>query len=746
MRRGFTVGGRAAAARQASLVSAARRAMFPVLAVALLAPASARAQGALTPARPIVRVAPAPLRLDGRVDEAAWAAADSIADFTQSDPDEGAPGSERTVVRFLRTPEGLWIGIVAHDADPGAIRRAQLRRDAEYDTDDHVRVILSPLRDRRTGVLFTVNANGFQHDADLVTFESENADWDGVWDARAQVTARGWEAELFIPWATLRYPTDGEAWDVNVERFIRRKNETQRWRSWRRGQGIRLLENAGQLGGLAGLPPRATLELRPYVASTLSPAERDYAAPGAPVIAPASLHGDVGLDAKLAPTSTTTLDLTLNADFAQADLDNAVINVTRFPLWFPERRSFFTENAGLFDFGRIRQTQLFYSRRIGLTPDGLPVPLVAGARLTGRLLDQQVGVIAARTGGARPATSAVMRLKHDVLERGWIGGIATVESPDGAPASLAYGVDFNFPYVVGGQNLVFLGLASASVDSAGAAPRGYARFVVDFPNDQADIVARFDHVEPGFNPSLGFVQQAGINRIAGQVNLLPRPERWGIRKLDLILPEYTVVLNPDGSLNNAELIVQPFGAQMESGDFVGVGFERGWDRPTTAFDLFTGSTIAAGAYDWTFGFFEVASSAARPWAAALDLRHGTYYDGRGTDVELEGSLRAEPHLQLALTLRRFAFERAVGSFTAHTARLRADWAATPRLNLTAFVQAENEERRLTSNLRLRWIPSPGSDLYVVWGNTWPVFGDRTVPWVRPERAALTVKYVHYLRH
>ena len=711
------------------------------------------AAGAAVPARtqapasmPRVVRAPTPLRLDGRVDEAAWASADSIDDFRQADPDEGASGSERTVVRFLRTPEGLWIGIVAYDREPALIRRAQLRRDAGYQSDDHVRVMLSPMRDRRTGILLTVNPNGFQHDADIVTFENENANWDGVWDARAQVTERGWEAELFIPWQTLRYPADGDTWDLNVERFIRRKNEVQRWRSWKRTQGIRLLENAGPLGGLDALPRRAVVELRPFVASTLSPAERDYGVQPPTIVAPGSWHGDVGFDAKFAPTATTTLDLTVNADFAQADVDNQVINFTRFPLFFPERRPFFTESAGIFEFGRSGQTQLFYSRRIGLTPDALAVPLLAGLRFTGRLLDQQVGVVAARTGGARASSAAVARVKHDVLDRGWIGAMATYEAADGAPASIAYGMDFNFPYVVGGQNLIFLGLASASVDSTGAAPRGFARFVVDFPNDVADMVVRFDHVEAGFNPALGFVQQAGINRFAGTINPTPRPHRWGIRKFSIILPDWDVVLNPDGSINNATVSVEPIGVRMESGDALGIGVLRGWDRPAAAFDLFPGTTVTPGNYEWTHAYIDLTASAARVISGSFAAYGGRFYDGEGYSVEATLNTRLEPHLLLGLTLERTSFQRAIGDFVAHTARLRADWAASARLNTTLFAQYDNASRRFSSNVRLRWIPTPGSDLFVVWSNAWPVFGDRTVPWSRPERGALTVKYVQYLRY
>jgi hypothetical protein len=196
------------------------------------------------------------LKLDGELDEVAWAAADSIDEFIQRDPREGSPGSERTVVRFVGTTDGLWIGVRANDQDPRGIRRTQLRRDADMGADDHVTLMLSPTADKRTAFLFTVNPNGAMHDSEVLSFESESAEWDGIWDARARVTSDGWQAEIFIPWQTLRYRKVGadsaaDAWDMNVRRFIRRRNESMLWHAWKRTEGIRFLDRAGSLRGFS---------------------------------------------------------------------------------------------------------------------------------------------------------------------------------------------------------------------------------------------------------------------------------------------------------------------------------------------------------------------------------------------------------------------------------------------------------------------------------------------------------------
>lgn len=684
--------------------------------------------------------------LDGSLREPVWMRADSISDFTQRDPDAGEPVSERTVVRFIATDAGLWVGLWAYDAQPGRIRHAQLRRDADFETDDSFTLAIDGQSDRRSGFLFSVNPNGALQDAELVNFENENEEWDGIWDARARITNEGWFAELFIPWQTLRYPRDATGWGLNMQRFIRRKNETALWRAFRRGEGIRFLEREGRLEGLGNLPARARAEFRPYALATAKVADRAYDDAGVDsVVARATQTGEVGADAKVAVSGTLTLDLTYNTDFAQAEVDQQVVNLTRFPLFFPERRPFFNEGAGIFDFGRLQQTQLFYSRRIGLRSDGLPLPILGGARLTGRMGGQQVGALLVRTGGSEDATDFAARVKRDVLGRGYVGAMVTGRQAADDPVSVAGGMDFNFPYIVNGQNLVFLGNTAWNRDSAGATVANYTRFIIDYPNDHADLVARYDRIEAGFEPALGFVQQSGIHRFAGNLAVTPRPRRWGIRRFDFNLGSWDWVSRIGGGLDRASFSVQPLGAQFESGDSFELSLRRQWDVPPEDFEIFPGSIIPAGRYAWDSAELQLEGSEARTLVPELSVSAGEFYDGHAVEVDAALGMRMEPHLLLSAEASRSRITRGDQGFTASTYRLRTDYAFSPRLNTTFFWQYDNESERLAVNARLRWTRSPGSDLYLVWNSGWPSGLDRGIPWRRPTRGALVVKYIQYLR-
>lgn len=717
------------------------------------------------------------LRLDGNLADTEWAGADSITTFTQRDPQQGAPASEHTVVRFLGTPEGLWVGVWANDRDPAGIRRTQLRRDAELGADDHVSIMLSPTADKRTGFLFSINANGSLYDAEVENFEDESSEWDGVWDGRARVTANGWQAEILIPWQTLRYrpvavDSAADAWDMNVRRFIRRKNESVLWTAWRRTEGIRFLERAGVLAGFQevtsvmrnGLPRRAYAEVRPYAVATAALAERAVADDESLVSTrPAGLRGTGGLDAKVAPAPTLTLDLTANADFAQAEVDRQVVNLTRFPLFFPERRPFFTEGAGIFAFGNEGNAQLFYSRRIGLGSRGIPIPLRAGGRMTGRLGAQQIGLLLTRTGGDLPATAAVMRMKRDLLGRGYVGAMGTLNASRGSPNTGAGGLDINLPYTIKEQNLVL----SADVALDGGAAAGdpfYSRVSAAFPNDIADLSLRVERVGAGYNPDLGFVQQRGISRIEWDTEITPRPSALGavgraltrihVRQLkfDPLSGELVRTMGATGpfsGLNNGALSSTPLGLEFDSGDELTVGFRREYDAPDEAFELFDDAVIAPGRYAWNRAELEFQSSSARRIGLDLNVSRGGFYTGRSTEIEL--SLRGSfaPHVNVSLDVDEstVTLESADDTrrFKARSARLRLDVASSPRLNSTLFTQWDNESNRGAVNARIRWTSSPGSDLYVVWTSQWPTDLDRGIPWRTPTRGTLVVKYVRYLR-
>ena len=687
------------------------------------------------------------LRLDGVPDEPAWLSADSITDFTQQEPAEGRPATERTVVRILSAPRGLYVGLWAYDTRPDAIRHAQLRRDADFDSDDSFSILLDPLHDNRSGLVFTVNPNGAVQDAEVVSFEGDNEEWDGVWDARSRISASGWTAEVFIPWQTLRYRPDNDRWGANFRRVIRRTNERVLWRAWRRTEGLLYMPAEGTLAGLSALPGRAPAELRPYAATTGAMRERTYRPDGSDsVVALGDATAKVGLDAKVALSGALTLDLTANTDFAQVDVDRQVVNLTRFPLFFPEKRPFFLESSGLFAFGQEGRQQIFYSRRIGLAADGTPIPLVAGARLTGRAGRERIGLLAVRTGGTEDAWDFVARARHDVTATGFVGAMLTTRfvPARGAP-SVAGGVDFDVPLLVRGQNLVILGFASAQHDSTGAPVGGAARFGIDYPNDRWDNFIGVNVTGAAYAPPLGFVLESDVIRHTGHVDFFPRPGRWGIRRLHFTFIEWDITTRLDGPRSHAAFVVSPLGGELESGDQFAVTLQRFEDAPNAPFEIFPGDTIAAGHYWYNRAEVSVQSSAGRPVGLDLTASAGAFYAGTGTEVAAALTVRTEPHFITNLEFEQQDVHFLASRFIARSTRLRFDVAASPRLSGTCFVQHDNASRRLGLNVRVHWIPNPGSDLFLVWNSRWPTGLSGGIPWSRSERGQLTGKLVYYFR-
>ncbi len=341
-------------------------------------------------------------------------------------------------------------------------------------------------------------------------------------------------------------------------------------------------------------------------------------------------------------------------------------------------------------------------------------------------------------------------------------GTMRQSSNAGLASAPAGGVDFNLPFIVGGDNLVLLGSLAADGSSADGDPV-FGRVMLDYPNDHADLVVRVDRIGAGFMPPLGFVRQAGIMRYSGNSAITPRPRnlggfgRWlarrNVRRLRLNALGWQYIERLGGGVDNASFSVQPLGAQFEDGSEFAVRMARRVDAPDDAFELFPGAMIDRGDYRWTRVEGEWNSSPARMLTFEVDASTGGFYRGRSSDVSIEAGLRVEPHLLVALELERVAFTLPTAGatdtrFTANTVRARVDLAASARLNTTLFTQWDNESERLAVNARMRWIRAPGQELFVVWNSNWPTFldaADGGIPWRRPAAGGLIVKYVHFLR-
>ena len=712
--------------------------------VAIFAPSlNAQSDSAAAPT-PRVLVTGVPITLDGHLVEPVWFVADSIIEFTQREPEEGQPATERTVVRFLARPDGLYIGLWAYDREPGAIRHAQLRRDSDFESDDSFYLLLDPQQDKRSGYIFAVNPNGALADGEINKVDDANYDWDGVWEARAVITDEGWFAEIAVPWSTLRYRLGAPEWGLNVRRFLRRTNQEVLWRAFKRQQGLLFQQDEGALAGFEAIQHRSHAELRPYFAGVAQVNTLAFDTIGSSTVVDsggATLR--VGGDLRVAVTPTLTSDFTVNTDFAQVDADQQLVNLTRFPLFFPEKRPFFLEGAGIFDLGQEERNLLFYSRRIGLDEGGETVPLVVGARLQGRASHRQVGLLLARTGGSQDALDAVARIKQDVMSRGYVGAMVTGQTLPGEPGQLGAGLDTELPFIVDGQNLTIAAYATGTRDSAGARTGGSWRLLIDYPNDWSDDFFAISQVSGDYDPALGFVLERDVWRHTAALRFYPRPHLLGIRRLILKPIEWDVTHFNDGPLSHAFYEVTPLGAEWNSGDEVEFNLRREQDDPREEFEIFPGSAIAADEYSWDRAELQFSSSAGRPVGVELGLSTGGFYDGTATQAEGEVRLRLEPHIITALNYTQAAVQLPTGNFTAREAGARLDLAANPRLNGALFVQWDNESSSLGMNARIHWIPNPGSDAYLVWTSGWLTGLKPGIHWSRPQHGALVGKFVYY---
>ena len=574
--------------------------------------------------------------------------------------------------------------------------------------------------------------------------DQANYDWDGVWDARAVITEQGWFAELAIPWTTLRYRVGAPAWGINVERFLRRTNQDALWRSYLRQQGLLFQQDEGELAGFEGIGHGGRAELRPYVAGIGRMSERSFDSLGVDsVTQPGGMDLRGGADLRIGVTPTLTADFTANTDFAQVDVDQQVLNLTRFVFFFPEKRPFFLEGAGIFDLGQEERNLLFYSRRIGLADSGQTVPLVGGARLQGRTGHEQVGLLLVKTGGTQDAWDGVGRIKHDVMSRGYVGAMFTGQQLPDQPGKLGAGLDFQLPFIVGGQNLVFSGYAIGTTDLGRSWGNSW-RLFLDYPNDWSNDFFAVSRLSGDYDPALGFVLERGVWRHTAGFEFFPRPHLLGIRKLLLKVIEWDVNHFNDGGLSHAWYEVRPLGAEWETGDQFEINLQRYQDDPRQDFEIFPGTIIAAGAYTWQRAEFQFSSSAGRPLGLDFLASAGGFYDGTAADLEGDLKLRVAPHLIAALTFTQSAVQLPTGDFTARAFGVRLDLAANPRLNGTIFTQWDNDSHTLSVNARIHWIPKPGSDAYLVWTSGWLTGLEPGIRWARPVNGALVGKFVYYI--
>jgi len=678
---------------------------------------------------------PAP-KVNGDLDEEAWKQAAPITHFTQREPQEGAAASERTEVRIVYNDRAMFIGVWCYDSQPDGIIANELQRDFSYDEEDNFEVIFDTYRDRRNGFLFVINPNGARFDA-LVTDEGNgiNTDWNGIWDTRANVNDSGWFAEIEIPFSTLRFADDSvQVWGVNFERNLRRKREQVLWQGFSRNYELEQVSQAGTLAGLQNIRRGSTLEIKPFASGGL---QRGFA----PFSDERETLRKVGVDFKYPLAQSLTLDATVNTDFAQVESDRAQINLTRFPLFFPEKREFFLEGAGIFQFNFGEWPIPFYSRRIGIVA-GEQIPIIAGARVVGKAGDYDLGALdiqTAKKDSVPTANFAVLRVKRNILKQSYVGVLATNKKLAGSHNRL-FGADANLRFSnIFGDNTLEIGGAVAGTQTPALHGDNLAyRFFVDFPNDFIDHFIGIRSVQKNFNPETGFVPRFG-KQLSWALRIAPRPGKWGIRQLVFKPVDVEYFWDADNRPESAFWEWRPFGFLTESGEFFEFNIQRNFDRLDEDFNIFDAVNIPKGRYHFTHYEIQFETNSSRPLAAELFYNWGDYYTGSRKNFSLAATVKANKHLALSTDYSRNDIALAAGSFTTKEVGGRVRYAFSTRLNTSLFAQWNNEDELVNVNFRLHWIPEIGSDVYLVYNQLFD-----TTSKTRPARATVLAKVAYHL--
>jgi uncharacterized protein DUF5916 len=720
-----------------------------VLRLASLAPLTCVVTAALADAPPERAIEPtvaagqtsSEIRLDGVLDEAAWAQAGVIADLIQQSPLPGEPTPFHTEVRVLAGERMLYLGITCTDPEPDRIALHTMQRDGDFSGDDSVAFVLDPFGDRVNGYLFRINAAGARQDGLISGSPEVSLDWDGIWDARTQRTASGWTAEIALPSITLRFDPSLPAWGLNVERYVARVRLTLRWSGTSLDASFADLRRSGALEGVQGLRHGMGLRVSPYA---LGRSEHQFMEDHS------FQKGQAGVDVEYNITPGVAGVLTVNPDFAETEVDTRQINLTRFPLFFPEKRPFFLEGSDLFVFGLDLQEYFipFFSRRVGLFEDEI-VPISAGVKALGHsgpwslaLLDTQT-----RDTPAAPGTNLFAgRLTYDANSHLRFGGLATRGDPDGVSENTLGALDavWRTSTMFGDKNFAAGGWGARSWGSTPSGRRGGWGFEVTYPNDLWNLSIQVSQFDEALDPALGFLPRPGTRQYVGGLAYQPRPEedgafRWARQFFYELYP--TRVDDQRGDPETWRVFIAPFNVETSSGEHFEANVAPEFERLDLPFEIVPGIIIPPGRYQFTRYRVQAESSLYRSVRGGQTVWFGDFFDGRLSQWNTTvGYTTPAGHFQLEAAAENDFAHLPEGDFTERLFTLKTVYAFTPDLILSAFSQYDSETRNLGSNLRLRWTIHPGDDLFVVWNHAWErLFGPDGEVSLVPDADQLAVK-------
>ena len=668
-----------------------------------------------------------PLKIDGRLDETVYRTVPAITDFIQNVPTEGAISTERTEAWILYDDTNIYIvGRCWDSAPPARWVANELRRDTnQLRQNDHFGALLDTFHDRRNGFFFYVNPLGARADTAVTDEGNNNSDWNPVWEARTARFDGGWTAELAIPFKSLRYVSGvDQIWGVQLRRSIRRKNEWTHLTALPAADGgpsaLTRVSAAATLVGLDLPSAGKNVEIKPYAISSHT-TDRLHAPP-----LTRDPSGDVGVDAKYGVTANLTADVTVNTDFAQVEADEQQVNLTRFSLVLPEKRDFFLEGRGVFDFARWAGSgsattsttpSLFYSRRIGLNASRI-VPIQVGGRLTGKAGRYGIGLMNIQAGeestSSTPATNfTVVRVKRDILRRSSIGAIFTNRSrtATGVGTNQAMGVDAAISlYENVNFNAYYAATATDGVKGDNKSYQGRFEYGGDRYGARGEHLVVGDH----FNPEVGFVRRDNFARTFGSLRFSPRPRKSKVVRKYTYEGTLEYLENGAGSLETRNQSGR-FNVELQNSDQFTMQVTSEYELLLRPFVVSRGVSIPTGGYQFTDSLVSYQLGQQRRVSGQFSLQQGHFYDGTLTTIGYSGarvSVVTRFSVEPSVSINRVALPE--GHFTTTVLRARSDYGFSPLMFASALVQYSSSDHTFSSNLRFRWEYHAGSELFVVY--------------------------------
>jgi len=690
------------------------------------------------------------IQIDGVLNESFWNLIEPITNFTQQEPQEGGNPSEKTEIYIAYDDTNLYIGAMLYDSNPDQILAYQKRRDQGLGADDRFMWILDTFNSGRNAYFFETNPAALRGDGLLTVGQGTNINkaWNGIWDAKTEITELGWSVEIRIPFRSLDFDPENTSWGINFQRTIRRVNEEILWSGWKRNQGLFRPQNAGTLTGLTNLSQGLGLEVKPYATAT-----RNMSHPSGEERS-IDKSMDAGFDVSYSFTPSVRASMTINTDFAETEVDQRRVNLTRFPLRFPEQRDFFLEGSGIFSFVPASGVEPFFSRRIGLV-GGQPVPIIGGLRILGREGNTNMGLYQIRTGESDISSSedfTAARLSQNIFSESSVGLIYTRRGQTGDSSldtghTLGTDLELGTSSFLGSKNLQFQAFfvwhnEEYSELSSQLWDRTSRGIRLNYPNFPFYSWVSYREFGSSFSPAVGFTPRNGFRRLqptAGYNWVFS--ENPVLRSWEIQL-RYEHLTNLDFEPETINVTLTPVDIQFESGEQIEISVSRNFEKIYEGFDILRDGTviILPGNYkNWDLEA-ELETASFRRISGEIEYSYEGFWTGTRQDLQLEGTIRPYIGINLSANWSNSRVELPEESFITNLFVIRSNIDLTPDIAFTQIVQYDDLSDLLGFYNRFRWTITPGSDLFLVFSRNWIDTGNRLK--AIESQAAVKINYTY----